>query len=36
MVALPPVAGDSGSQESDIEDFAGDMADIFKPLENLR
>ena len=36
VVALPPEAGDSGSQESDTEDVADSMEEIFSQLGNLK
>ena len=36
VVALPPEAGDSGSQESDVEDVANSMEEIFSQLGNLK
>ena len=36
VVALPPEAGDSGIQESDVEDVAGSMEKIFSQLRNLK
>ena len=36
VVALPPEAGDSGIQESDVEDVAGSMEEIFSQLRNLK
>ena len=35
FVVLPPEAGDSGSQESDVEDVADSMEEIFKPAGEL-
>ena len=35
VVALPPEAGDSGSQESGVEDIADSMEKIFKPAGEL-
>ena len=35
VVALPPESGDSGSQESDVEDVADSMEEIFKPAGEL-
>ena len=35
VVALPPEAGDSGSQESDVEDVANNMEKIFEPFGEL-
>ena len=36
VVALPPEARDSGSQESDVEDVADSMEEIFSQLGNLK
>ena len=36
VVALPPEAGDSGSQENDVEDVANSMEVIFIQLGNLK
>ena len=36
VVALPPEAGDSGSQESNVEDVADSMEQIFSQLGNLK
>ena len=36
VIALPPEAGDSGSQESGIEDVADSMEEIFSQLGNLK
>ena len=36
VVALPPEAKDSGSQESDVEDVADNMEEIFSQLGNLK
>ena len=36
VVALPPEAGDSNSQESDVEDVANSMEEIFCQLGNLK
>ena len=35
VVVLPPKAGDSGSQESDVEDVADSMEEIFEPAGEL-
>ena len=35
IVVLPPEAGDSGSQKSDVEDIADSMEEIFKPAGEL-
>ena len=35
VVALPPEAGDSASQKSDIEDVADNMEEVFSQLGNL-
>ena len=35
VVVLPPEAGDSGSQESDAEDVADSMEEIFEPAGEL-
>ena len=36
VVALPPEAGHSGSQESDVEDIADSVEEIFSQLGNLK
>ena len=36
VVALPPEAGDFGIQESDVEDVADSMEEIFSQLRNLK
>ena len=36
VVALPPEAGGSGSQESNVEDVADSMEEIFSQLGNLK
>ena len=36
VIALPPDAKDSGSQESDVEDVADNMEEIFSQLGNLK
>ena len=36
VVALPPEAVDSGSKESDVEDVADSMEEIFSQLGNLK
>ena len=36
VVVLPPEAGDSGSQESDVEDVADSMEEIFEPAGELK
>ena len=36
VVALPPQAVDSGSEESDVEDVADSMEEIFIQLGNLK
>ena len=35
VVVLPPEAGDSGRQESDVEDVANSMEEIFEPAGEL-
>ena len=35
IVVLPPEAGDFGSQESDVEDVADGMEEIFEPVGEL-
>ena len=35
IVALPPEAGDSGSQKSNVEDVADSMEEIFEPAGEL-
>ena len=35
VVVLPPEAGDSGSQKSDVEDIADSMEEIFEPAGEL-
>ena len=35
VVVLSPEAGDSGSQESDVEDVADSMEEIFQPAGEL-
>ena len=35
VVVLPPEAGDSGSQESNVEDVADSMEEIFEPAREL-
>ena len=35
VVVLPPEAGDSGSRESDVEDVANSMEEIFEPTGEL-
>ena len=36
VVVLPPEAGDSGSQESDVKDVADSMEEIFEPAGELK
>ena len=36
FVALPPEAGDSGSQGSNVEDVADSMEEIFEPAGELK
>ena len=35
VVVLPPEAGDSGNHESDVEDVADSMEEIFEPAGEL-
>ena len=35
VAVLPPEAGDSGNQESDVEDVVDSMEEIFEPAKEL-